>query len=120
MKRSKTPTCLVELPLQVNAQQAKPLRPHFDAARCLYNALLGAAMQRLKLMRADPRWQAARRLPRTPKQERAATFSQLREEYGFSEYAMHAFATQARTSWIADHVDSNTAQKLATRAFQAV
>ncbi len=120
MKRSKTPTFLVELPLQVNAQQAKHLRAHFEAARCLYNALLGEAMQRLKLMRADPRWQEARRLPRTQKQERAATFSQLREEYGFSEYAMHAFATQARTSWIADHVDSNTAQKLATRAFQAV
>ena len=25
-----------------------------------------------------------------------------------------------RTSWIADHLDSNTAQKLATRAYQAV
>jgi transposase len=119
MKRSKTPTFLVELPLEVNAQQAKHLRAHFEAARCLYNSLLGEAMQRLKQMRSDPRWQEARRLPRTQKQERAATFAQLREEYGFSEYALHAYATTARASWIAEHVDSNTAQKLATRAFQA-
>jgi transposase len=119
MKRSKTPTFLLELPLQVNPQQAKHLRAHFEAARCLYNALLGEAMKRLKQMRADPRWQQARHIPKIHKQERAARFCALREEYGFSEYALHASATKARTAWIADHLDSNTAQKLATRAYQA-
>ncbi len=119
MKRSKTPTFLLELPLQVNPQQAKHLRAHFEAARCLYNALLGEAMKRLKQMRTDARWQEAGRIPKDHKQERAALFSRLRQEYGFSEYALHAFATTARTTWIADHIDSNTAQKLATRAYQA-
>jgi hypothetical protein len=118
-KRTTTPSFIVELPLQVNAQQAKHLCAHFEAARCLYNALLGEAMQRLKRMRADSRWQQARHLPAAQKQERSALFSQLRKEYGFSEYALHAFATTARTAWIADHIDSNTAQKLATRAYQA-
>jgi len=42
-----------------------------------------------------------------------------RSEFGFSEYALHAFATQANTSWIADHLDANTAQTLASRAYQA-
>ncbi len=119
MKKSQTPTFLLELPLQVNQQQAKRLRAHFEAARCLYNALLGETMKRLKRMREDPRWQQARRIPKPQKQERSALFSQLREEYGFSEYALHAYATPARTAWIADHIDSNTAQKLATRAYQA-
>jgi Helix-turn-helix domain len=118
-KRTTTPSFVVELPLQVNAQQARHLRAHFEAARCLYNALLAEAMKRLKQMRADPRWQEACRLPKTHKQERTVLFSRLRKAYGFSEYALHAFATRARTSWIAEHVDSNTAQKLATRAFQA-
>jgi transposase len=118
-KRSKTPTFHLELPLQVNPQQAKHLRAHFEAARCLYNALLGEAMKRLKHMRNDPRWQQARRLPKDHKQERSALFSELRQEYGFSEYALHASARHARTAWIADHLDSNTAQKLATRAYQA-
>jgi hypothetical protein len=119
MKRSKTPTFLLELPLQVNPQQAKQLRAHFEAARCFYNACLGEAMKRLKHMRADPRWQEARGISKVHKQQRAARFSQLREEYGFSEYGLHAYATKARTSWLADHLDSNTAQKLATRAYQA-
>jgi hypothetical protein len=119
MKRSKTPTFLLELPLQVNPQQASHLRAHFEAGRCLYNACLGEAMKRLQHMRADKRWQEARRLPKVHKQERAARFCELRLEYGFSEYGLHAYATKARTAWLADHLDSNTAQKLASRAYQA-
>jgi hypothetical protein len=76
-------------------------------------------MKRLKHMRADKRWQEARAILKVHKQERYALFSQLRQEYGFSEYALHAYATKARTAWIADHLDSNTAQKLASRAYQA-
>ena len=119
MKRSKTPTFLLELPLSVDAGQAKRLRAHFEAARCLYNALLGEALKRLRQMRADPAWQEARAIPQTQKQERKQAFSQLREMYGFSEYALHAYATKVRTSWIADHIDSVMAQTLATRAYQA-
>jgi hypothetical protein len=119
VKKCKTLTFVLELPLQVNAQQAKHLRARFEAARCLYNALLGQAMKRLKQMRADPRWQQACCIPKVQKQDRSALFSQLRQEYGFSEYSLHAYATGARTSWIADHLDANTAQKLATRAYQA-
>ena len=120
MKKSTTPTFLLELPLIVDGGQAKRLRAHFQAGRCLYNALLGEAMKRLRHMRADPRWQEARAIPRTQKQERRAAFSALREEYGFSEYALHTFAKGANCSWIADHIDSVLAQTLATRAFQAV
>ncbi len=118
-KRKTSPTFLLEVPLAVSSQQAKHLRAHFEVARCLYNALLGEAMKRLKRMRADPRWQEARTLPKTHKQQRQAVFARLRREYGFSEYALHAYATGARTAWIAEHIDSNTAQKLATRAYQA-
>jgi transposase len=117
--RTKSPTFVLELPLQVSSQRAKHLRAHFEAARCLYNALLAEAMKRLRLMRADPRWHQARSLPKTAKQERRALYAQLRGDYGFEEYALHTYATGTRTSWIADHLDSNTAQKLATRAYQA-
>jgi hypothetical protein len=119
MSKSKTSTFLLELPLRVDAEQAKHLRAHFEAARCLYNALLGEAISRLGRMRADPRWQQARMIPKTCKQERHALFSQLRQEYGFSDYALQKSATRANTAWLADHLDANTAQKLATRAYQA-
>src|SRR5260370_25460420 len=76
-------------------------------------------MKRLRHMRADPRWQQARDIPRSEKQARKVAFFLLRKEYGFTEYALHLFATQANTSWLADHLDANTAQTLATRAYQA-
>ena len=119
MKKSKTPTFLLELPLRVDAGQAKRLHAHFEAARCFYNALLGEAMKRLRAMRADPAWQEARAIPQAHKQERKEAFARLRQVHGFSEYALHEFAKEANCSWIADHIDSVMAQTLATRAYQA-
>jgi hypothetical protein len=101
MKKSTTPTFLLELPLAVSPGQARRLRAHFEAARCLCNALLGEALARLHRMWADPAWQAARAMPKTQKQERAAAFSRLRQEYGFSEYALHDYAKRANCAWIA-------------------
>ena len=71
-------------------------------------------------MRADPAWQAARAIPRTQKQERQRAFGALREQYGFSEYALHDAAKGLNCSWIADHVDAVLAQTLATRAYRAL
>src|SRR5437868_4547775 len=88
--RRKTPTFFLELPLRVDAGQARRLRAHFEVARLFYNAMLGEAKKRLDHMRADPAWQAARAIPRTQKQERRHAFSQLRQQYQFSEYALHA------------------------------
>src|SRR5713226_2329072 len=120
MKRSKAPTFLLELLLLVDAGQANRLRAHFEAARCLYNALLGEALKRLRAMRADPAWQEARAIQQAHKQERKEAFARLRQAYGFSEYALHDFAKEANCTWIADHIDSMMAQTLATRAYQAV
>jgi hypothetical protein len=46
--------------------------------------------------------------------------SALRRRYGFSEYALHAFAKTARVCWIADHLDAVLVQTLASRAYQAL
>jgi hypothetical protein len=120
MKRSKTSTFLLEVPLVVNAQQAKHLRAHLETARCFYNAVLGEARTRMRRMQADPAWNAARAIPRSQKATRKAAFTEQRKRYGFSEYEMHAYAKTARCTWLAEHLDSTMAQTLATRAFQAV
>ncbi len=120
VKKSKTPTFLLELPLKVNSGQAGRLRAHLEAARCLYNALLGEALKRMQRMKADPRWQVAHAIPRSQKQERRSAFSRLREDYEFSENALHAFTKEANRTWIRDHIDSMIAQTLATRAYRAV
>ena len=119
-KRSQTPTFLLELPLVVTQGQAKRLRAHLEAGRALYNALLSEGQRRLRQMRTDPAWQEARAIPRSRKQERAGAFARLREQYGFSEYALHGAARALRASWIAEHLDAVLAQTLATRAYQAL
>lgn len=119
-QQRQTPTFLLELPLLVNADQAKRLRGHLEAGRQLYNAVLSEGLKRLHRMRADPAWQAARAIPRSHKQERASAFRALRDQYGFSEYALHTVAKRLRVSWLADHLDAVLAQTLATRAYRAL
>ncbi|HEX6479684.1 MAG TPA: transposase [Ktedonobacteraceae bacterium] len=118
--KTKTPTLLLELPLVVQAGQAARLGAHLEVGRQFYNAVLSAGQQRLRQMRADPAWQAARAIPRTQRQERKAAFSALRERYGFSEYAFHELARALRVSWLAEHLDAVLAQTLATRAYRAL
>src|SRR5262249_17809817 len=78
--RKPTPTFLLELPLAVTPAQAKRVRAQQDAARQLYNALLSEGQRRLRRMRADPAWQAARVIPRTQQQERRHAFAALRQQ----------------------------------------
>ncbi len=118
--RRKTPTVMLELPLVVNSRQAKRIQGHLEAGRALYNAVLSEGQKRLRRMRADPAWQAARAIPRAQKQERLAAISALRKLHGFSEYALHEYAKTARVCWIADHLDAVLAQTLTTRAYQAL
>src|SRR5258708_23147719 len=68
--KKKTPTFLLELPLAVQAGQAARLPGHLEAGRQFYNAVLSAGQRRLRQMRADPAWQAARAISRTHTQER--------------------------------------------------
>ena len=118
--KQKTPTLLLELPLVVNARQAKRLRAHLEVGRQFYNALLSQGQRCLRRMRADPAWQAARAIPRIQKQARKAAFLTLREQYSFSEYAFHTMARELRVSFLADHLDAVLAQTLATRAYRAL
>ena len=118
--KPKTPTFLLELPLLADAGQAARLGAHLEVGRQFYNAVLSAGQRRLRRLRADPAWQAARAIPRTQKQERRAAFSALRERYGFSEYAFHELARKLRVNWLAEHLDAVLAQTLATRAYRAL
>jgi hypothetical protein len=119
-RSQKTPTFLLELPLVVNAGQAKRIRGHLEVGRQFYNAVLSEGQRRLRRMQADPAWQEARAIPRTHTQERRAAFSALRERHGFSEYAFHKFARELRVAWLADHLDAVLAQTLASRAYHAL
>jgi len=118
MSRTKTPSFVCELPLVVTPADERALLVRLDCARMVYNACLGEALKRLEKMQASKEYQAARSLPRKAK-ERAAAFRAADEQYGFREYDLHAYATQFSHSWLGEHLDSNTVQKVATRAFLA-
>ena len=91
MKRAKTSSLLLKLPLSVPPAQARRGRAHLEVARLLYSTRLGEARARLTRMRTDSAWKAACDLPRSHTQQRVAAFSCLRSGYGCSEYALHVF-----------------------------
>jgi len=130
-KRAKNPSFVCEVPLVLSGADERVLAVRFDIARQTYNACLSEALRRLGLMRQSRAYQAACKLPRGKKgsptaKVRTAAFREINKRFGFREYDLHAWATKhishqclGRTGTVRQHLDSNTVQKLATRAFQA-
>src|SRR5258708_33445144 len=100
----KTPTFLLELPLEIEAGQAARLRAHLEVGRLFYNAVLSEGQRRLRQMRADPAWEAAPATPRAQKQERRAAFSALREQYWISRAGLHVYAEKTGLSFLDCHL----------------
>lgn len=119
LPRSSTSTFITEIPLIVNSSQEKELLSRFHAGRQLYNALLNEAMVRMELVRDSDLYKQAKKLSKG--KDRDKGFTEARKAYRYSDYDLQAYATIISNSakWIADKVDSNTQQKLATRAFKA-
>lgn len=121
MAPSTTLSFITEIPLIVDSKQETELLSRFQAGRQLYNACLNEAMKRLELVRNSELYKTARKISRTKKKERSEAFKKAREQYRYSEYDLHTFATitSKNSKWISEKIDSNTQQKLATRAFKA-
>jgi putative transposase len=118
MPKSSTPSFITTIPLIVANQDESELMSRFQAGRQLYNALLSECMKRMQLVRGSDLYQEARKIPESKiKSNVKAAYQQ----YRYSEYDLQAYATIVAngSKWIADKVDSNTQQKLATRAFKA-
>jgi len=121
---TKTASFVLELPLRVDSAQEKRLLARLEAARQVYNACLGESLQRLRLMRQSKQYQAAKKLPKGKQgtgraKVRACAFREANAYFAFREYDLHAYAGQFNHSWLGDHLDINTIQKLATRAYKA-
>ena len=121
MLRSITPSFVLELPLVVDSKQEAELLSKFQAGRQLYNACLNEAMVRMELVRNSDAYKAAKKIPRDEKKKRSAAFTEARLAYRYSDYDLQAYATLVsnKSSWIAEKLDSNTQQTIATRAFKA-
>ncbi|HYN44650.1 MAG TPA: transposase [Candidatus Limnocylindrales bacterium] len=116
--KSKTPSFVLELPLETSSMQETAILTRLEAGRHLYNACLGEALKRLDLIRQSRAFKKIIVLPAG--KERSEKFRNLNGEYGFTEYALHDYAGAIRDSWICEHINSHVTQKIATRAFKAV
>lgn len=115
---SKTPSFVCEVPLRVSPPQEKVLQARLEAARQLYNACLGEAVKRVKLIQQSRLWQRAWKAK--GKGLRSALIQEARSRYGFTDAALQHYAVEIRRScWIGEHLDVHVAQKLGTRAFRA-
>ena len=119
MRRSQSSSFVTELPLVVDSLTERKLLARFQAGRQLYNACLHEAMIRMNLLKNSEAYIKTRKLSKG--KARTTAFSEARKVYRYSEYDLHSFATLTsnKSKWIAKNIDSNTQQKLATRAFNA-
>ncbi len=116
--QKKTASMVCEIPIKVTPQQEAVLLSRLEAARQMYNACLGEAIRRVDLIRQCKAYNKARSLKPKDRQ-RAILFKQARTQWNFSDYAIQAYGTGIRRSWIGDHIDAHTGQKIATRAYLA-
>ena len=82
-----TPSFVCELPLVVSPASEGVLLSRMEAARQMYNACLGFAMKRVRLIRQSKDFQKARSL-KSNNPERKVLFKRARVRYDFSEYAL--------------------------------
>ena len=97
--------------------QQHRLEKKFKIARNVYNSCLGEALKRHKRVKADQEYRALLSEPKS--KERDKQLSDIRLVYGFSEYGLHDFVKPVQHKF-KENIGSLEAQKLATRAFQAV
>ena len=121
MAKSSTNSFITEIPLVVDSKQEKELLSRFQAGRQLYNACLNEAVIRLELVRKSLAYQKAKNTPIGNKKERSNAFAEARKSCRYSEYDLHSYAALVakNSKWIAEKLDAQSAQKLATRAFNA-
>ncbi len=127
-----TPSFVTEIPIVVSVADESVLLSRLEAGRQMYNACLGEARRRIDLIRQSKDFNKARSLKRS-NPERKVLFKRARERYEFSDYAIQAYGTRIRHSWVGEHIDAHTgtsvggestlspklSQKIATRAFNA-
>jgi len=122
--KSKTPSFITELPLKTTSADEATILVRLDAGRQLYHACLGESMERLALIQQSKEYQRIQKLPKTingePNKERTKAFNELNRKEEFTDYAIQHYATGIRNSWIEEHIGTHIAQKLASRAFNAV
>lgn len=117
--RARIASFIAEFPLRTSAADERELAVRLDAARQIYNAVLGECLRVWNLMRESKDWKRAREMPKGS--ARNALFGEIRKRFDFKSSMADRFAIACKNAcWLGDHLSSNETQKVALRAFQAV
>lgn len=117
LARKGTPTYTLEFALHIPSWQQHRLEKKLKIARMVYNSCLGEALKRHKAVKSNKRTRTL--LGELKSKERDKQLADICLVYGFSEYGLHNFVKFVQRKF-KENIGSFEAQKLATRAFQAV
>ena len=119
MPKSSTPSFVVTLPLRLSTADKKFLDRSFDLAVWVRNATLNTALGRVVQMKQSKEWRDTCTMPKG--EERSRRFPELRGQFGFREYDLHAVAAKHwNASGRKPQLGCNEVQKLATAVFRSV
>ena len=119
-KKPSTSSFIHEFPLKVSKYSQRKYNIKFNAAKELYNAILGELFKRHNLMLSDNRYQHARELYKqdNSKAEAQTIFDNLRVEYKITKNDLQKLAKDIKDKcYMKDHLDSVSIQKLSDRVF---
>jgi putative transposase len=121
LPRSQTRSFVATLPLKTSSCDEKELEARFNAAQNLYNAVLSESKKRLELVRNSEAYSKAKTTSKKEKKLRSERFKAALAAYRYSEYDLHELAarTAKASKWIAQKIDAQSVQTIATRAFKA-
>ncbi len=117
MAKTKTASYVLTLKLKTELWQEHILEKRFEIGRQLYNACLRELLKRYKKLQNDKNYSEL--IKQEKIKERNKLLNNLYKEYGLNEYAMHSFVKPMQ-QYFKKNIDSFTAQKIATRAWQAI
>lgn len=123
MKRSKTPSFILTLPLATEPWQEHRLNKDFGVACKIYNMLVRDVSCRYNQMRKTRRYRKAlnsyRTAPKGKKGQYSDLLKQIQTEYRLTQYGVEKSAVPYQ-HYYAENINSQIAQKIALRVYDSL
>ncbi len=107
---------ILTLKLKTQPFQENVLNKRLEIGRQIYNACLGELYKRYRVMKQSKEYRKAVKMDKD--KERNKKFNELNKKYGLTEYSLHTYVKSMQKHF-KNNIDSFTAQKIATRCFNA-
>ncbi|MGL5765708.1 MAG: RNA-guided endonuclease TnpB family protein [Sarcina sp.] len=114
MAKTKTPSYVLTLGLNIEKYQEDVLNKRFEKCRKIYNACLSEGLRRYRHMTES---KAYRKNCKSKDKDRNKKFNELNKKYGLTKYSLQNFVTPMYNHF---GLDSKTAQNQSNRAFDTL